>query len=369
VQAAEGRMVDSSNGGRKDSVTMSMVSHSVSISAGLSSGNKLAPIALFVYNRPEHTQSTVNALLENELAAQSDLFVFSDGPKGEAGSVAVQRVRTYMRGIQGFKSVTIIERDQNWGLANSVIAGVTKMCDEFGRVIAMEDDLLTTPDFLTFMNQALKRYETEPRIFSVSGFNFGFNGPEHHEYDAFCFYRSSSLGWATWKNRWDLADWKISDYNGFCTDREQQRQFGRGGDDLSHMLALQMHGEIDSWAIRWAYAHFKQDALALLSFRPRVFHIGSDGAATYSRRKSFKQLPLTEERKSEFRYPDAARIEEDFVRELQRLLRPSLARKLVRYLRYRGINLKTEWTHSPRVLPAKTEGCVAPEPSRRSILD
>lgn len=348
---------------------MSMGSSSVSLCPGLSNRSNLAPIALFVYNRPEHTQRTVNSLRENELASQSDLFVFSDGSKDEAGSVAVQLVRRYIWGIQGFKSVTIIERERNLGLANSVITGITKLCNEFGRVIAMEDDLLTTPDFLIFMNQALERYGTEPRIFSVSGFNFGFNGPAHYGYDAFCFYRSSSLGWGTWKDRWEQADWKMSDYDSFCTDKKLQQQFNRGGEDLSNMLALQMHGKIDSWAIRWAYTHFKQDAFALLSFRPRVFHIGSGRSATYSRRKSFKQLPLTGERKSEFHYPAAAKLEDHFVLELQRSLRPSLARKLVRYLLHGRISLATKRSDSSRFLPAKTEHSAAPETSRRPIFD
>lgn len=325
-----------------------------SLCAEPTNSRKLAPIALFVYKRPEHTQRTLKSLQDNELASRSDLFIFSDGPKDEAGSAAVQQVRRHLRTIQGFKSVTIIEREENWGLASSVISGVTELCDKFGQVIAVEDDLSTTADFLTFINQALERYKNEPRIFSVSGFNFGLKAPENYSYDAFCFYRSSSLGWGTWKSRWAQADWKVSDYYRFCIDKKKQRQFNRGGDDLSHMLALHMHGKIDSWAIRWAYAHFKQDALALLSVRPRVFHIGSGDSATYSRRKSFKQLPLTREHKSEFCYPDSVRLEEDFVLELQRSLRPSLLRKLVRYFRHAPIRLATEGDSSAR-FPAKMQ--------------
>jgi hypothetical protein len=296
------------------------------------------------------------------------LFVFSDGAKSESGSDAVQQVRRYVRTIQGFRSVTIIERERNWGLAGSVIAGVTELCNDFGRVIAMEDDLLTTPDFLTFVNQALEQYESEPKIFSVSGFNFGFQGPKHYPYDAFCFYRSSSLGWGTWKDRWRLADWTMSDYYSFCADIEQQRRFNRGGDDLSNMLAMQMHGKSNSWAIRWAYTHYKQDALALLSLRPRVFHIGSGSSATNQRSKSFKQSPLTDERKSEFHYPETVSLEEHFVLELQKSLRLSLMKKLVRYLRYKRISLTTNRIDSSRVLPAKIEHSAAPA-DRRSIFD
>ena len=347
---------------------MSMDSSSVSLCRGVDNGSELAPIALFVYNRPEHTQKTVRSLQENELARQSDLFVFSDGAKDEAGSSAVQRVRRCIRGIKGFKSVTILEREGNLGLANSVISGITQLCNEFGRVIAMEDDLLTTADFLTFMNQALERYEREPRILSVSGFSFAFYAPEHHAYDAFCFYRSSSLGWGTWKDRWAQADWKVSDYRNFSNDKEQQQLFNRGGEDLSYMLALQMHGKINSWAIRWAYTHFKQEALALLSLQPRVFHIGSDRAATNQRRNTFKQLPLTEERKSEFRFPDEAKIEEHFVLALQESLRPSLARKLARCLLHGRIRLKANRIEDAKLSQARTVHCEA-EVTRRSPGD
>lgn len=349
----------------RHTLIMSKASSSGSLYPQLSNTSNLAPIALFVYNRLKHTQRAVNSLLGNRLASDSDLFVFSDGAKDEAGFAAIQQIRQYIRMIRGFKSVTIIEREWNWGLANSVIGGITELCNEFGRVIAVEDDLLTTADFLTFINQALERYESEPRIFSVSGFNFGFEGPEHYPYDAFCFYRSSSLGWGTWKDRWEQADWKISDYNRFCADKKQQQRFNRGGDDLSNMLALQMQGKINSWAIRWAYTHFKQDAFALLSLRPRVFHIGSDSSATHSRRKSFKQLPLTGERKAEFQYPDTTRLEEHFVLELQRSLRPSLARRLARYFFHGRISLAKNRLDSSKFLPAQTERSAAPEASRR----
>lgn len=294
---------------------------------------KLAPIALFVYNRPEHTRRTVEALRANDLAQKSDLYVFAEAAKDESAAAGVVAVRKFIRSIDGFKSVTIVERDRNLGLAASVIRGVTQVCDEFGRVITVEDDLLTTADFLTFMNQALHRFADEPKLFSVSGFNFALHAPQHYPYDAFCFYRSSSLGWGTWKDRWQKVDWLVSGYNDFSTDKNQRRQFNRGGEDLSDMLAFQMAGRIDSWAIRWAYAHYKQDALSLLSLRPRVFHIGSDGSGTHTRRGALRQLPLTSDHKSDFHFPPVIETDPHLVSELQRLLRPSIARRLVRYLR------------------------------------
>jgi len=294
--------------------------------------SKLAPIALFVYNRAEHTRRTLEALRRNNLASQSDLFVFSDGAKNEAAVSAVREVRRCLSALSGFRSITVIERDRNFGLANSVLAGVTQLCDDFGRLVALEDDILTTPDFLTFMNRALEHYKYEPRVFSVSAFNFALPVPASCKfpYDAFCFYRSSSWGWGTWNDRWQSVDWKVSDYQDLQANKRQQEKFQRAGEDLIRMLDLQMAGKVDSWAIRWAYAHYKHDALAVLSLLPRVFNIGGDGSGIHTRRGRVLQLPLTSETKNEFRFPQVLEPDADFTLALQRLLRPSLLRKIAR---------------------------------------
>src|SRR5690242_7563345 len=135
--------------------------------------NELAPIVLFVYNRPEHTRRTVQSLLANDLARSSDLFIYSDAPRDDAAAAATVAVRDFVRTIEGFRSVTIIERNRNLGLARSVISGVTEICDKFGRAVVVEDDLLLSPDYLSFLNSALDQYSKEPKVFSVSGFNYG----------------------------------------------------------------------------------------------------------------------------------------------------------------------------------------------------
>lgn len=295
-------------------------------------GVPLAPIALFVYNRPEHTQKTVDSLRQNDLASQSDLFVFSDGAKTDAGSAAVLQTRRYVRTIHGFKSVTVIDRDRNFGLAKSVIAGVTELCTNFGRVIAMEDDLLTTPDFLVFMNRALERYKTDSKIYSVSGFNFALNVPDRYGYDAFCSYRSSSWGWGTWNDRWQAADWGVSDYRSFQTDKDRRRLFDRGGEDLSRMLDLQMEGRIDSWAIRWAYTHFRNRGVALLPTATKVLNIGLDGSGVHCAAGSAKQSNLVFKTNREYRFPDSTEPDPDLAAELRRMCRSSLPRKVARYV-------------------------------------
>jgi Glycosyl transferase family 2 len=297
--------------------------------------SELSPIALFVYNRPEHTRRTVESLAENELAPQSDLFVFADGAKSENAKAAIQQVREYVQAIRGFRSVTIAERERNVGLAASVIGGVTQVCAQFGRAIVVEDDLLTAPNFLGFMNEALEHYKDEVRVFSVSGFNFPINSSEDYPYDAFCSYRSSSWGWGTWQDRWSKAEWSVPDFADFMGHKEQQNLFNRGGDDLTGMLSQQMAGQLDSWSIRWDYVHFKHQALALFPVTSMVYNIGFDGSGVHCKRETLRQRALPAGRTQTYRFPERADVPPHFAAEIKRLHRQSRARKLLRYLRSR----------------------------------
>jgi len=246
--------------------------------------NELAPIILFVYNRPWHTQQTVEALKKNELANESEFFIYSDAPKNEHTIEAVTRVREYIKTIDGFKRITIVERSKNWGLADSIIDGVTETANDYGRVIVLEDDLVTSPYFLRFMNGGLEFYHDNPKIMSISGYTLPqacMKFPKNFTDDIYLNYRNSSWGWATWADQWNLVDWDIKDYHQFVHDLRQQKLFNRGGDDLTDMLKSQMDGKIDSWAIRFSYAHFKQGMYSVCPRHSYVNNIGHDGTGTH----------------------------------------------------------------------------------------
>jgi len=292
----------------------------------------LAPIALFVYNRPEHTQRTLERLRENALSCRSDLYIFSDGPKNDGAAPAVQKVRKLIRSVDGFNSIVIVERERNFGLAASVIDGVTRLCDKYGEVIAVEDDLLTARDFLTFMNSALGRYRSTGEVFSIGAFNYGVRAPQEYPADAFFSYRSCSWGWSTWRDRWMKADWDVSDYSEFQSDRKRLRKFGRGGGDLARMLARQMGGQLDSWAIRWAYAHCSHDAVALLPVKSRVLNIGLDGSGTHCRNLLLAQGELTSDRGREYRFPEFLNADPAFAEQIRKMHPGSLAGRLRRYV-------------------------------------
>lgn len=242
----------------------------------------LAPIILFVYNRPNHTLKTLTALQNNVLAIDSELYIFSDGPKTDLDQVAVNKVRAIINSPLSFKKTTVFLNDKNKGLANSVIDGVTKIITTHNNVIVVEDDIITQPSFLTFCNNALQYYEDKKDIFSISGYSFPIEIPENYTKDIYTAKRASSWGWCTWKDRWDKNDWSVRDFNDFIHDSKGVSAFNMGGVDLTKMLQKQMSGKINSWAIRWCYAHFKHKGVCLYPTVSLVNNIGNDNSGTHS---------------------------------------------------------------------------------------
>jgi len=238
-----------------------------------------APVALFAYNRPWHTQQTVEALLANVEAAQIPLIIFSDAPKNKAASKAVSEVRAYIRAIAGFKSITIVERDTNYGLARSIIDGVTKVCGEYGRVVVLEDDIVVSRYFLKFMNEALDLYEKEERVISIHGYVYPVKAtlPE-----TFFLRGADCWGWATWQRGWDLFEADGQALLQQLTQRKLTSSFDfEGAYPYTQMLRNQIRGKNDSWAIRWYASAFLKGKLTLYPGRSLILNIGNDSSGEH----------------------------------------------------------------------------------------
>jgi hypothetical protein len=245
----------------------------------------LAPVVLFVYARPEHTKQTIEALAQNVLAKDTEVFIYSDAAKKDDTVDKVRMVREYIETLsqrQWFKSVNITKSETNKGLANSIISGVSEIIDQYRKVIVLEDDLVSSKDFLQYMNDALNFYENVEKIWSISGYTFNIDFPKDYKSEVYLSYRGCSWGWATWKDRWKKVDWEVSDYDQFKIDKKARKKFNRGGRDLANMLDMQMEGKIDSWAIRWCYAQYKMGMLTVYPVTSRIKNIGLDGSGTHS---------------------------------------------------------------------------------------
>lgn len=288
---------------------------------------ELAPVVMFVYNRLDSVEQTIENLKRNELADQTDLFVFSDAAKKEKQTKDVNLVRKYIHKINGFKSVHIIEAEKNKGLAKSVITGVTEIINQRGKVIVVEDDLITAPQFLSFMNDALDFYEGEKKIWSISGYQFPFELPKAYQKSIYVAYRSSSWGWATWKDRWETIDWEIKDYNDYKYNPIKISKFCRGGTDLDKMLRHQMQGKIDSWAIRWCYNQYEQGKLTIYPTKSLVNSIGTDGRGTHCDPTSvrFSQILATE---FKYEFEHELPIDREVMKRYRKVVNRSILRKV-----------------------------------------
>ena len=240
--------------------------------------NTYAPILLFVYNRPEHVRRNIQALLKNELAAESELFIYSDAAKDETSQAAVKEVRAFIRSIQGFKKITITERAENWGLARSIIDGVTTQINRYGRVIVLEDDLVVAPHFLQFMNDALETYRDEERVGPIQACDFT-HDPSLP--DTFLIKWTGSWGWGTWDRAWKHFN---ADGKALLTELESRKltyTFDFNGKyGYTRMLRRQIEGKNNSWAIRWNASLFLKGILSLNVGKSLVQNEGFDGSGT-----------------------------------------------------------------------------------------
>lgn len=251
---------------------------------------KLAPIVLFAFIRLDTLKKTVQALQDNYLAAETDLFVFVDGPKNEEQRKRQEPLLAYLDGINGFHAVKIKYASRNIGLDPSIISGVTEVINKYGKAIVVEDDIVTTPNFLDFMNQALNTYENNMQVMSISGFGLKVNKPVDYKADVYLFGRSTSWGWATWKDRWDSVDWEIKDWEEFKRSRKDIRCFKqRGGSDMFSMLKNCMDGG-GMWDIRFCYNMFKQNRYSVIPFLSKVENIGFNELATHCKTVKYNRF-------------------------------------------------------------------------------
>lgn len=266
----------------------------------------LAPIALFAYKRPDHLSRTVNALMLDPLASKSDLYIFSDAPKNPQDESSVEEVRRFIRTISGFRKIILIERDVNFGLANSVIEGVGKLCRDYGRVIVLEDDLVVAPSFLRFMNESLELYQDEPSVYQISGYMYPIEYSKNN--DAFFLPMISCWGWATWQRAWTFFDPSLAGLEKIKTSRELRKKFNlNGAYDYLNMAKQQFDGKIDSWGISWHLSVFMQNGLVLYPRVSLVQNIGVDASGTHGKGHLDLQRPLSVNNFSvnDYKYPES----------------------------------------------------------------
>lgn len=292
----------------------------------------LAPIALFVYNRPEHTRRTISYLQKNLLADESRLYIFSDAPKSESEHENVEEVRQFIRKVDGFKSVHIIERKENLGLANSIIAGVTQLVNEYEKVIVFEDDLLTSQHTLRYFNTALQRYANEDKIMHVGGYMYPLDTKKLPE--TFFYRAATSWGWATWARAWKHFEPDI-DLLMQQFDAEKIKRFSIDG-TMNFWKQMQefREGKNNSWAIRWYASVFLKGGLTLNPAKSLIHNIGHDGSGVHSNKEDIYKVQIARKPVNEF--PKEIKEDKDAYMAIRKFLKNrkgSLWQRVVRLLK------------------------------------
>lgn len=265
----------------------------------------MTPVAVFAFNRPDALRSTLEALASCPGASSTDLYLFVDGPRSEKDEAKVAESRSVGMAVKGFRTFTPVFSEKNKGLGASIIGGVTRVLAEHGSVIVLEDDLRVMPDFLTFMNAGLEKYRDCPEVFSVCGYSNRFTPPGDYPYDTYFCARSSSWGWATWKDRWEKVDWDPS------AEQIRRERFGFnrwGGSDCFRLLSRWRKGENSSWAIRFCFAQYLSGAVSLFPVKSLVDNsAGFDGGGTNCHKYTRFKFELDEGTGREFLFPESTR--------------------------------------------------------------
>jgi hypothetical protein len=258
----------------------------------------LAPIALFVYNRPEHTRRTLNYLQKNLLADESRLYIFSDAAKNEEDIDKVAEVRELIKSITGFKAITIIERKENFGLANSIINGVSKLVTEYGKVIVFEDDLLSSTHTLQYFNEALTKYANEGKVMHIGAYMYPLKGDNLPE--TFFFRAATSWGWATWARAWKHFEPDVDVLlNQFDTKKANQFAI-EGTMNFWKQLVGFKAGKNNSWAIRWYASIFLKGGLTLNPSTSLIQNIGNDGSGVHSKKEDMYSVRIAKKEVTQF---------------------------------------------------------------------
>ena len=278
------------------------------------SGLAVAPVLIFTYDRLEHLKRTITSLRSNILAQETDLFIASDYQRTDSEANKVTAVRDYLRNIDGFKSVTVFAREKNFGAAGNCFSALEVIFDKYDRIILMEDDIVTAPSFLKFINLAFERYGTNERVFSYTGYCPPIEIPTSYQYDAFFLRRMSAWGCGMTKDRYEsVLEISRKEFDKFAANKQLSRAFVKGGgEDLLVMLKDVAYGSLDAWDVRCMYTQFIKDQYTVYPTQSLILNIGFDGTGIHCGKTDRFNVALSD--KTTFQFPDDVVVDQRIVK-------------------------------------------------------
>lgn len=284
----------------------------------------IVPIALFVYNRPEHTREVLKGLQKNNI---SKLYIFSDAIKDEKDEDSVGKVRNLIDSIDWCET-EITKSEKNKGLANSIVHGVNYVLKRYTRIIVLEDDCIPSDDFIAFMEKCFDKYENNEKVMNVTGYSLPIKIPDNYSYDIYFSYRSSSWGWGTWRRAWKYFDKNILILEEIKKSSNLRKKINRAGEDLIPMLKNQVDGKLDSWAVFWAINIIKNDGVCANPVKSKIRNIGNDGTGIHCGSSNRYEVKIVKEDINSLNLPDEIIINDVIVRRYKKFFNPSLKNKV-----------------------------------------
>jgi GT2 family glycosyltransferase len=278
------------------------------------------PIAVFVYKRPEHAGLLLESLERCDRLNECVVTIYCDGPKSSDDCAAVEATRKLVHEWSARAGAVIIARETNLGLARSIVSGVSELCDQYGRVIVIEDDFVLNSSFVDFMLQALDRYADDQNVYQISGYMF----PMRHRKkpDAFFLPLTTTWGWATWARAWQVFDWDVPDALERLQDAELRREFDLDGTyPYAAMLEQRLRHENDSWGILFWWAVFKRGGLALHPRESLLTVGGFDGSGTHVGSYLWSRNGRMKSHRWDFQLPQQVVIDTEAFTRIKRFLK------------------------------------------------
>ncbi|WPU98524.1 glycosyltransferase family A protein [Mucilaginibacter sp. cycad4] len=292
----------------------------------------LAPIALFVYNRPDHTRRTISYLQQNLLADESRLYIFCDAAKTDTDKPKVEQVRQLVKDVSGFKSVKVVLRDHNLGLAESIISGVTQLVYEYGKVIVFEDDLLSSPYTLQYFNDALTKYANHEQVMHIGAYMYNLHDKTLPE--TFFYRAATSWGWATWARAWKNFEPDVDKLIDQFDTLKIARFSIEGKMNFWKQIEQFKAGKNNSWAIRWYASIFLKNGLTLNPSQSLIQNIGHDGTGVHSNNEDIYHVQMA--RKQVTQFPEVIQENEQAYRAIKHFLanrKGTLLQRVRRFVR------------------------------------
>jgi len=290
----------------------------------------MTPVLIVTYDRLEHLKKTITSLQHNIYAEQTDLFVASDFQRSDSEASKVAAVRSYLKSIDGFKSITVFAREKNFGVVDNSKLALQCIFDKFDRFIIMNDDLVTAPGYLKFTNEAFERYGDNERVFSITGYCPPIHIPSTYRYDAFFLGRMSAWGCGMTKDRYDsVREITREEFDEFEANKKLSRAFVEaGGEDLLVMLKDVAYGSLEAWDVRCMYTQFMKNQYTVYPAQSLILNIGFDGSGMHCGKSDRFNVALSD--KTAFSFPERVVVDQRIVKANRKFRAgASYARKLM----------------------------------------